>query len=94
MEVLTLPLIIGNVIGLGMIIGGILLFPTTRRLGRYLEVLIEEKRGKNAGLPDEVQRLRRELDDTRAELAQLSQRQAFTESLLAERAEPPLLPRG
>lgn len=94
MEVLTLPLIIGNVIGLGMIIGGILLFPTTRRLGRYLEVLIEEKRGKNAALPDEVQRLQRELDETRAEFAQLSQRQAFTESLLAERTEPPLLPRG
>lgn len=93
MEVITLPLIIGQVIAFGMIVGGVLLFPTSRRLGRYLEALIEEKRGRGVGMADEVQRLRGELDETRAELARLAERQAFTESLLSERAEPPLLPR-
>lgn len=94
MEVISLPIIIANIIALGMIITGVLLFPTSRRLGRYLEVLIEEKRGKGGGTGDEVQLLQRELHETRAELARLSERQAFTESLLAERAEPPLLPRA
>jgi hypothetical protein len=94
MDVITLPLIIAEVIGLGMIIGGILLFPTSRRLGRYLEVLIEEKRGKGIGMAAEVQRLERELRETQAEVARLSERQAFTDSMLEGRAEPPLLPRA
>lgn len=77
-----------------MIIGGILLFPTSRRLGRYLEVLIEEKRDKGVGMVDEVRRLEQELRETQAEVARLSERQAFTGSLLEERAETPLLPRA
>jgi hypothetical protein len=94
MDVVTLPLIIGEVIAFGMIIGGILLFPTSRRLGRYLEVLIEEKRAKGVGMADEVKRLERELRETQAEVARLSERQARTESRLEQGAEPPLLPRG
>jgi hypothetical protein len=94
MEVITLPLIIGQVIAFGMLVGGVLLFPTSRRLGRYLEVLIEEKRGKGIGMAEEVKRLERELRETQAEVARLSERQAFTDSLLEERAETPLLPRG
>ena len=92
MDVLSVPLIVAEVIGLGMIIGGILLFPTSRRLGRYLEVLIEEKRNKGVGIADEVRRLERELRETQAEVARLSERQGFTESLLEERAETPMLP--
>lgn len=94
MDVISLPLILGEVIGLGMLIGGILLFPASRRLGRYLEVLIEEKRGKGIGLAEEVQRLERELRETQAQVARLSERQAATESALEGRAEPPLLPRA
>ena len=62
MDVITLPLIVGEVIAFGMIIGGILLFPTSRRLGRYLEVLIEEKRNKGVGMADDVRRLEQELE--------------------------------
>ncbi len=94
MDVITLPLIIGEVIAFGVIIGGILLFPTSRRLGRYLEVLIEEKRRNGVGMADEVKRLERELRETQAEVARLSERQAVAEQRLEERAEPPLLPRG
>lgn len=94
MDILSIPLIIGEVIALGMLIGGVLLFPTSRRLGRYLEVLIEEKRGKGAVMAEEVKRLERELRETQAEVARLSERQASTESRLEERAEPPLLPRS
>ena len=94
MDVITLPLIIAEVIGLGMIIGGILLFPTSRRLGRYLEVLIEEKRRNGAGVADEVKRLERELRETQAEVARLSERHAVAEQRLEGRAEPPLLPRA
>jgi hypothetical protein len=93
MDIISIPLIVAEVIGLGMIIGGILLFPTSRRLGRYLEVLIEEKRNKGVGMADEVRRLERELRETQAEVARLSERQGFTESLLEERAETPMLPR-
>lgn len=59
-----------------------------------LEVLIEEKRGQGIGMAAEVQRLERELRETQAELAPVAERQVFTESMLAERAEPPLLPRA
>ena len=52
-----------------MIVGGVLLLPTSRRLGRYLEVLIEEKRGKGIGMAGEVKRLERELRGTQVEVA-------------------------
>jgi hypothetical protein len=97
MDVLSIPLIVAEVLGLAMIIGGILLFPTARRLGRYLEVLIEEKRltlqeKKRAGALGagaEVERLERELMETREALARLAERQAALE----KRDEAPLLPR-
>ena len=94
MDVITIPLIVGEVVALGLIITGVLLFPTSRRLGRYLELLIEEKRGKVLGASQEVERLERELSDTREELARLAERQARMESALDQRAEAPLLPRG
>jgi hypothetical protein len=93
-DFVSIPVIVGYVIITGMTIGGILAFPTARRLGRYLEVLIEEKRGKGVGMGEHVERLERELRDTQAELARTTERQAFLESLLEERAEPPLLPRA
>ena len=93
MDVITIPLIVGNVIALGMIIGGVLLFPTTRRLGRYLEVLIEEKRAKGVGMGKHVERLERELKDTQDELARLAERQAFMEAMLEKRDESRLLPK-
>lgn len=34
MDVITLPLVIGQVIAFEMLIGGVLLFSTSRRLGR------------------------------------------------------------
>lgn len=94
MDVITIPLIVGEVVALGLIITGVLLFPTSRRLGRYLEVLIEEKRTKAVGAPAEVERLERELRDTREELARVAERQARMESMLGSPDKAPLLPRG
>lgn len=45
-------------------------------------------------MAEEVKRLKRELRETQAAVARLAARQAFTDSLLEERAETPLLPRG
>lgn len=92
MDVVTIPMIVGYILMTGMTIGGILLFPTARRLGHYLEMLIKEKRRKGVGMGEQVERLERELRDTQAELARTTEPQGFLESLLEERAEPPLLP--
>lgn len=92
MDVLSIPMIVGNVIAFGMIVGGVLLFPTARRLGRYLEVLIEEKR-RGIGAAAQVEHLELELKQTREELARLAERQASVESRLAKHDESPLLPR-
>ena len=94
MDIISIPLIVGEVVALGLIITGVLLFPTSRRLGRYLEVLIEEKRAKGVGRGGEVERLERELRETREELARVAARQASMESMLEKRDESPLLPRG
>jgi hypothetical protein len=90
MDVISIPLIVAEVVGLAMIIGGILLFPTARRLGGYLEVLIEEKRltltedkrVKELGAGPQVERLERELAETREELGRVAERQASMESAL------------
>jgi hypothetical protein len=92
MDVISIPMIVGNVIAFGMIVGGVLLFPTARRLGRYLEVLIEEKR-RDIGAAAQVEQLERELKQTQEELTRLAERQSATERLLEKRGESPLLPR-
>lgn len=75
---------------IAMVAGVILLLPITLRLGKVLESKLKQgDRGDDDYLPD-AQQLRNAVRALQAELEQLSERQAFTESLLDER-EPRLL---
>ncbi|MFW5951612.1 MAG: hypothetical protein ACOCVZ_05800 [Gemmatimonadota bacterium] len=65
-----------------LIIGGfILMFPLTRRLGKLLELRIQERR--ESALPaEEVAALREAVAGLQDQLERLADRQAFTERLL------------
>ena len=91
MDPVILTAAVANLIALGMITGAVLLFPTARRLGVYLEVLIEERR-KGAPAAGQVARLEEELRRTQEELHSVKERQRFVEALLEERAEALALP--
>jgi hypothetical protein len=84
---------VANLIALGMITGAVLLFPTARRLGVYLEVLIEERR-KGTPSTGQIARLEAELRKTQEELRVMSERQQFVEALLEEKADVVALPQG
>ena len=74
----------------GMVGGFILVRPITRRLGALLEQRLNSQASSLS--PADVRKLREAVESLRAELDQLSERQAFTEALLAERHQP-LLPK-
>lgn len=69
-----------------IIAGSILMFPIMRRLGRLLELRIEERRG--GALPaaevQELKELKELVRGLEAEVERLSERQTFTERLLTE----------
>ncbi|NIP80881.1 MAG: hypothetical protein GWM90_17370 [Gemmatimonadetes bacterium] len=66
-----------------LIIGGfILLFPVTRRLGRLLELRIEERRSEDRPPAAELEEVLRVVEALQAEVERLSDRQEFTERLL------------
>lgn len=73
-----------------MVGGFILLFPVTRRLGAFLEQRLRGRLGEEAPAA-EVRRLESAVRSLQQEFDRLSERQAFTESLLSER-DPLLLP--
>lgn len=74
-----------------MLIGGFwVTYPVTRRLGSYLERLIEEKRN-GADAASRIESLQAELLDLQEEVRLLAEHQAFSQSLLAEREAVPRL---
>jgi hypothetical protein len=75
---------------IAMIGGFVLLLPISRRFGAILE---QRLNGRSApdGTAADVRQLEAAVHALQMELEQLSERQAFTESLLSQR-EPPLLP--
>lgn len=75
---------------LAMIGGFILLLPITRRLGAILEQRLNSRATTDIA-PAEARQLEATIQALRADLEQLSERQAFTEALLSER-QPRLLP--
>ena len=91
MDPVILTAAVANLIALGMITGAVLLFPTARRLGVYLEVLIEERR-KGTPSADQIGRLEAELRNTQEELRVVKEHQEFLEALLAEKADALALP--
>lgn len=91
MDLDLVPIIVGNVAALGLIIGGILMYPTTRRFGTYLDMLIEERRRKTLP-PKNLEDVEAELLRTQEELAQLRERQEFVEALLTGTRAPAALP--
>jgi hypothetical protein len=67
----------------------VLLLPISRRLGSYLEVLAEQRRRQLDEQPvsrDDAARLMGVLETMDQRLAQLEERQAFTDKLLVDRA--------
>lgn len=75
---------------IAMVAGVILLLPITLRLGKVLESKLKRDEGHNDEYLPDAQQLRNAIRALQAEMEQLSERQAFTESLLGER-EPRLL---
>ena len=75
-----IPMMIFTIIVLAMGGGFILLFPITRRLGRFLEYRMSEK----GRLEDreEMDRILRAVESLRDDVAHLAERQDFTERLL------------
>jgi Tfp pilus assembly protein PilO len=75
-----------------LIIGGlILLYPLSRRLGQLIELRMDERRAGGTLPAEELEELARVVESLQAELAQLQERQQFTERLLeagGERARP------
>lgn len=77
-----------------LLVGGVvLLFPVSRRLGAYLERLLDEG-GTGTKPPPELAEVRAELKDLRAAVHRLTEQQAFMESLLEERDEAPRIDSG
>jgi hypothetical protein len=79
-----------------LIIGGfILVYPLTKRLGRLLELRLEERQsgGERSLAEGEVERLREAVEALQVEVAALADRQQFTERLL-ESGRGPARPDG
>jgi hypothetical protein len=71
-----------------IIAGSILMFPVMRRLGRLLELRIEERRGGSlpAAAVEEVEELKELVRGLEAQVERLAERQTFTERLLTDGA--------
>lgn len=73
-----------------LLVGGfVLLFPLTRRLGTYLERLLEEEGPGRRQPPAALREVRAELKELRTAVHRLTEQQAFVESLLEERDAAP-----
>ena len=77
-----------------IVTGGVVLFPISRRLGYFLEQATRERADRLAGGVREAlsgpaanDRLLRALSELQDQVAQLAERQAFTEQLLEHRPE-------
>lgn len=87
---LLVELVFGLVITLSVIlsVGGIvLLYPVSKHLGHYLQAKAEERRALGARSPEELDRLFETTEALRRSLAELEERQAFTERLLSKPTE-------
>ena len=91
MEPGLVPIMAANVVSLALIIGAVLMYPTSRRFGTYLDMLIEERRRKTLPAPKDLEEMEAELLRTQEELAQLRERQEFVEALLTGTRTPPAL---
>ncbi len=91
MDPALVPIMAANVVSLALIVGAVLMYPTSRRFGTYLDMLIEERRRKTLPAPKDLEEVEAELVRTQEELAQLKERQEFIESLLTGTRTPPAL---
>lgn len=65
------------------VVGGILLYPLTRRLGQYLEMKMEEREVLGGRTPQDWDRMATVLESVASRLKALEERQDFTERLLS-----------
>lgn len=94
MDIIALAGMLFSLLVVLIIAGSILMFPIMRRLGRLIEVRIEERRSGTVPAED-MQALLESVRALEAEVLRLTDRQAFTERLLegnrsrtSERTEP------
>ena len=81
-----------TLIVIAMILGFILLFPVTRRLGQLLEQKLGERPAKaRPDATNEVQRMRDQVQALESEVRMLTERQQFVEALVS-RGEAKALP--
>jgi hypothetical protein len=73
-----------------MVGGFILLIPLSRRLGRMVDLWLQERRGIEPS--GEIAELRRTIQALEAEVSALSERQQFTDQLLQSRRPERLEP--
>lgn len=78
-----------TLVAMGMVGGFVLLFPISRRLGKYLENRLE-LRESDPALQAQLRRMESRLEDLQKNVEELTERQSFSESLLSSR-EPLLL---
>lgn len=81
------------ILGLALILttGGVLVLrPLAKRLGAYLDVLVEERRAVRTQLPADNERLVNTLESIERRLARLEERQSFTDQLLSKGTRPQL----
>jgi hypothetical protein len=70
---------------MALIVGGfVLMYPLTRRLGKLIELRLEERKSEQGGMVvvEEVERLRGVVEALQHEVAALAERQDFAERLL------------
>lgn len=81
MDIVPLAGMLLTLLMLLIIAGSVLMFPLMRRLGRLMELRIEERR--NGVVPgEELASLKETVQGLQDEVARLADRQAFTERLL------------
>jgi len=76
----TIPMMIFTIVVLALIGGFIVVYPITRRLGKFLEYRMSDA-GRTREIEDR-ERMLRAIEALRDELARLAERQDFTERLL------------
>jgi len=76
-----------------MVGGFVLLFPVSRRLGKFLENKLEDKKGTPALPPAEFKALQETVKSLESQLHRVGERQEFLEKLLSSKQSAALPPK-
>ena len=76
-----------------MVGGFVLLFPVSRRLGKFLENRLQDKKGTPALPPAEFEALQETVKSLESQLRRVGERQEFLEKLLSSKQAAALPPK-